>query len=125
MEYTITINGRLFPARFTLRVAIMAAERRGGSLGKLLRNENQAELFEDIPWAAVEMIKAGTAIRERETGIVTTNIPTVDELLDSVDYADLLDLHSQILAVINKDEPTVRAEPSEEQSKNAEATPEN
>lgn len=123
MEYTITINERQLPARFTLRVAILAAERRGGNIVKLLANENQAELIADLPWLAVEMVKAGAALRERETGIVTTNIPTVDELLDTVDYDDLLDLQAQILAVIKKDQPTVLAEPSAEKSKNAEATP--
>lgn len=123
MEYTIKINGRQLPARFTLRVAILAAERRGGNIVKLLTNEDQAELIADLPWLAVEMVKAGAALRERETGIVTTNIPTVDELLDTVDYDDLLDLQAQILAVIKKDQPTVLAEPSAEKSKNAEATP--
>lgn len=123
MEYTIKINGRQLPARFTLRVAILAAERRGGNIVKLLANENQAELIADLPWLAVEMVKAGAALRERETGIVTTNIPTVDELLDTVDYDDLLDLQAQILAVIKKDQPTVQVEPSAEKSKNAEATP--
>ena len=123
MEYTIKINGRQLPARFTLRVAILAAERRGGNIVKLLANEDQAELIADLPWLAVEMVKAGAALRERETGIVTTNIPTVDELLDTVDYDDLLDLQAQILAVIKKDQPTVQVEPSAEKSKNAEATP--
>lgn len=123
MEYTIKINGRQLPARFTLRVAILAAERRGGNIVKLLTNKDQAELIADLPWLAVEMVKAGAALRERETGIVTTNIPTVDELLDTVDYDDLLDLQAQILAVIKKDQPTVLAEPSAEKSKNAEATP--
>lgn len=123
MEYTIKINGRQLPARFTLRVAILAAERRGGNIVKLLANENQAEQIADLPWLAVEMVKAGAALRERETGIVTTNIPTVDELLDTVDYDDLLDLQAQIMAVIKKDQPTVQAEPSEEKLKNAEATP--
>ena len=120
MDYKITLLGREYPARFTLRVAMKAAERRGGSLGKLLRNENQVELLEDICWLAVEMIKAGAAIRERETGMMTPEIPTVDALLDGIDFADVMALQAQILTVINKDEPSVRAEG---QGKNMEATP--
>ena len=121
MNYKVTIRGREFPARFTLRTAIRAAERRGGSLGKMLRNDNQAEFLEDICWLAVEIIKAGAAIREKETGMMTQDIPTVDELLDTVDFADVLILQEQLLTVINKDEPTVKAEV---RGKNAEATPE-
>lgn len=120
MDYTIKLNGREYPARFTIRTAIKAAERRGGSLAKILRNENQAEFLEDILWLAIELIKAGAAIREREDGIVTKDIPTLDELMDSVDFADVLELQGQILTVINKDEPTVKAEGDR---KNAEAAP--
>ena len=120
MEYTLKINGRQYPARFTLRVAIKAAERRGGSLAKLLRNENQAEYLEDVIWLAIEMIKAGAALREKDTGMITTEIPTLDGLLDSIDYADMKDLQMQILEVINKDQPTVQAEA---RGKNGEATP--
>ena len=120
MDYKLTINGREYPARFTLRVAVMAAERRGGNLSRLLRNENQAEFLEDVCWLAVEMIKAGAALRERETGMLTQEIPTVDGLLDSVDFADVMELQAQLLTVINKDKPTVRAEAG---GKNVEATP--
>lgn len=122
MDYTIKLNGREYPARFTIRTAIKAAERRGGSLSKLMRNENQAEFLEDVLWLAVELIKAGAAIREREDGIVTKDIPTLDELMDSVDFADVMDLQMQILTVINKDKPTVTAEGDR---KNAEAAPAN
>lgn len=65
MEYKIRIKGREYPARFTLRVAILAAERRGGSMKDVFNNPNQAQLLEDIPWLAVEMIKAGAALREK------------------------------------------------------------
>lgn len=122
MDYTIKLNGREYPARFTIRTAIKAAERRGCSLSKLMRNENQAEFLEDVLWLAIELIKAGAAIREREDGIVTKDIPTLDELLDSVDFADVRDLQVQILTVINKDKPTVTAEGDR---KNAEAAPAN
>lgn len=121
MEYTITLQGKQYPARFVLRTALLAAERRGGSIAKMLSNQNQAELLADIPWLTVEMIKAGAAIREHETGIVTKEIPTEDSILDGYDYADLLDLQRQLLAVINKDKPTVSAEGD---PKNTDATPE-
>lgn len=120
MDYTLKLKGREYPARFTIRTAIKAAERRGGSLSKLMRNENQAEFLEDVLWLAVELIKAGAAIREREDGIVTKDIPKLDELMDSVDFADVRDLQMQILTVINKDKPTVTAEGDR---KNAEAAP--
>lgn len=123
MDYTLTIHGKTYPARFTVRTAMLAAERRGGSLSKLFSNENQVELFGDMIWLAVELIKAGAKLRELEHGEKTEGIPTVDELLDTVDHADLLSLQAAMLAVINKDEPTVEAEAKS--SKNAEATPEN
>lgn len=122
MELTITLKGKQYPARFVLRTAILAAERRGGSVAKLLGNQDQAELLEDIAWLAVEMIKAGAAIREHDTGIITKELPTADSILDSVDYADLLELQRQLLAVITKDKPTVTAEGD---PKNTDATPGN
>lgn len=122
MEYKIRIKGREYPARFTLRVAILAAERRGGSMKDVFNNPNQAQLLEDIPWLAVEMIKAGAALREKETGMITPEIPTVENILESVDFADFMELQAQLLAVITKDEPTVKAEGS---GKNTDATPEN
>ena len=122
MDYKITLLGREYPARFTLRVAMEAAERRGGNLGKLLGNDNQAEFLADVCWLAVEMIKAGAKLREQQTGMLTTEIPTVDGLLDAVDFADVRELQLQLLTVINKDKPTVKAEG---QGKNTEATPAN
>lgn len=121
MEYTLTINGREYPARFTVRVAIKAAERRHGTLSAMFQNENEAEFFLDMIWLSVELIKAGATIREKETGRLT-EIPTEDEILDTLDQADLLDLQAQMLAVINKDRPTVNTE--DPSSKNANATPE-
>lgn len=122
MDYTIKLLEREYPARFTVGAAIKAVERRGGSLSKLMRNENQAEFLEDVLWLAIELIKAGAAIREKEDGILTKDIPTLDDLMDAVDFADILDLQDQILTVINKDKPTVKAEGDR---KNTEATPEN
>ena len=119
MEYKLTINGKTYPARFTVRAAMLAAERRGGSMSRMFQNDNQAEFFEDMIWLAVELIKAGAKLRELETGEKIADIPTVDELLDTFDHADLLSLQAAMLSVINKDEPTVEAEPG----KNAEATP--
>ena len=121
INYELTINGKTYPARFTVRVAILAAERRGGSLSALFRNPNQAESYEDIVWLAVEMVKAGALLKEKETGEKTEEIPNAEELLDTMDHADLLELQAAMLTVINKDKPTVKAEPSR---KNAEATPE-
>ena len=121
INYELTINGKTYPARFTVRVAILAAERRGGSLSALFRNQNQAEFFEDMIWLAVELIKAGALLKEKETGEKTENIPAMEELLDTIDQADLLELQAAMLTVINKDKPTVHAEASR---KNAEATPE-
>ena len=63
---------------------------------------------------------ATTLLKEKETGEKTEDIPTVDELLDSIDQADLPALQAAMLEVINKDKPTVKAEASR---KNAEATP--
>lgn len=122
INYELTVNGKTYPARFTVRVAILAAERRGGKLSSIFRNANQAEYFEDMLWLAVELIKAGALLKERETGEKTEEIPTLEELLDTVDQADLLELQAAMLAVINKDKPTVKAEASR---KNAEATPAN
>ena len=119
MEFTLTINGKSYPARHTLRTSFLAAERRG-SLEQLLRPTNQADFLQDMAWLAVEQMKAGAKYKAILDGAENAaEIPTVDEILDTLDYADLLDLENQMLAVINKDEPTVHAEAG---GKNAEAT---
>lgn len=118
-NFELKINGRTYPARFTVRVAILAAERRGGSLSAMFRNKNQAEFYEDMIWLAVELVKAGALLKEKESGEKTENLPVMEELLDTVDQADLPELQAAMLTVINKDKPTVNAEASR---KNAEAT---
>lgn len=117
MDYSLRINGKSYPARFTLRVAIRAAERRG-SIKALFQNDNQGERVEDMGWLAAEMIRAGAKLKEREDG-EKAELLSCDEILDSVDAVDLLELQAQMLTVINRDEPTVRAEGD---GKNAEAT---
>ena len=119
-EYTLTINGKTYPARYTLGTAIRAAERRGGDLSGMFGNKNQAEFISDMAWLAAEMIGAEAARREYETGEKAGELPTEEEILATVDFADLLELQGQMLTVINKDRPTVKAEVDE---KNAEAAP--
>ena len=118
-KFELTINGKTYPARFTVRVAILAAERRGGSLSAMFRNQNQAEFFRDMIWLAVELVKAGAILKEKESGEKTENLPVMEDLLDTIDQADLPELQAAMLVVINKDKPTVKAEAS---GKNAEAT---
>lgn len=121
MQYTLKINGKVYPARFTVRVAVRAAERRGGSLSAMFRNKNQAEFTEDMIWLTSEMIRAGAMLNEKESGEKTDNIPTTEELMDSVNFSDMKNLELDMLALINDDKPTVRTEGDE---KNAGATPE-
>ena len=121
MEYHLTINGKSYPARHTLRTSFLAAERRGG-LEQLLRNKNQAEFLADMAWLAAEQIKAAEKYRAILSGEEAQPTPDAEEILDTMDYADLLKLQSEMLAVINKEEPSVQAEA---QGKNAEATSDN
>ena len=119
MEYTLTINGKSYPARHTLRTSFLAAERRGG-LDQMLRNKNQAEFLEDMAWLAAEQMKAAAKYRAVLDGSDTiAETPTAEYILDVLDFADLLALQRDMLAVINKEEPSVQAEA---QGKNAEAT---
>lgn len=120
-KYSLTINGRTYPARFLTRVAVKAAERRG-SINAMMSSQNEAELFEDTLWLASELIKAGARKLEKDEGIKTPEIPTADDLLDAVDFADLLEIRCEVLRVMNNEEPTVRAEGD---PKNTDATPEN
>lgn len=119
MEYTLTISGKTYPARHTLRTSLLAAERRGG-LEKMLRNTNKAEFLEDMAWLAAEQIKAAARYKAVLEGADVPETPSAEYILDVLDYADLLVLQKEMLAVINKEEPTVNAEA---QGKNAEATP--
>ncbi|MBR3240680.1 MAG: hypothetical protein IKO68_11095 [Oscillospiraceae bacterium] len=119
MQYTLKINGKAYPARFTVRVAIRAAERRGGTISAMFGNKNQAEFTEDMTWLASEMIRAGALLEEREGGKTLENLPTMEELMDSVDFTDMKKLELDMLGIINNDKPSLRAEGDE---KNAEAT---
>lgn len=119
MEYKLTINGKEYPARHVLRTAFLAAERRG-SLGAMLSNKNQAEFLEDLAWLAAEQMKAGAKYQAILAGSDTVQeTPSAEYILDTLDFADLENLQVEMLAVINKDEPSVQAEGN---GKNAEAT---
>lgn len=119
MDFKLTINGKSYPARHTLRTSILAAERRGG-LEQMLRNKNQAEFLEDLAWLAAEQMKAAAKYQAILNGSDTMQeTPSAELILDTMDYADILALQKEMLDVINKEEPTVQAEA---QGKNAEAT---
>ena len=119
MEHTLTINGKSYPARHTLRTSFLAAERRGG-LDQLLRNKNQAEFLEDMAWLAAEQMRAAAKYQAVLNGSdAVAETPTAEYILDVLDYADLPTLQHEMLAVINNEEPSVQAEA---QGKNAEAT---
>lgn len=118
-RFSITINGKTYPARFTARVAVKAAERRG-SLNKMLKNNVEAEIYEDILWLAAELIRAGTKKLEKDEGIKTEWIPTLDDLLDTLDFSDMMAIQAEVLRVLSEEKPTVKAEGD---PKNAEATP--
>lgn len=118
MEFKLTINGKQYPARHVLRTTFLAAERRG-SLGAMLKNTNQAEFLEDMAWLAAQQIKAAAKYKAVLEGSDVPETPSAEYILDVLDYADLPALQVEMLAVINKDEPTVTAEGN---GKNAEAT---
>ena len=115
----IKINGKTYPARFTARVAVKAAERRG-SLNKMLKNNVEAEIYEDILWLAAELIRAGAKKLEKDEGIKTEGIPTLDDLLDTLDFSDMMAIQAEVMRVLSEEKPTVKAEGD---PKNAEATP--
>lgn len=121
MEFKLTIAGKSYPARHTLRTSLLASQRRG-SLEAMLGNKNRAEFLEDMAWLAAEQIKAAEKYRAILSGEEAQPTPGAEEILDTLDYADLLDLQMQMLTVINKDEPSVNAEA---RGKNAEATSDN
>lgn len=118
MDFYLTINGKKYPARHTLRTSILAAERRG-SLGEMLRNKDQAAFLSDMAWLAAEQIRAAARYKAATEGTEVEETPTAEQIMDVIDYADLVALQGEMLAAINKDEPTVKAEAS---GKNAEAT---
>ena len=118
-RFSITINGKTYPARFTARVAVKSAERRG-SLNKMLKNNVEAEIYEDILWLAAELIRAGAKKLEKDEGIKTEGIPTLDDLLDTMDFADMMAIQAEVMRVLSEEKPTVKAEGD---PKNAEATP--
>lgn len=120
MDFYLTINGKKYPARHTLRTSFLAAERRG-SLTEMLRGgrKDQAAFLSDMAWLAAEQLRSSARHKAELEGTEVEETLTAEQIMDLVDYADLVALQGEMLAAINKDEPTVKAEAS---GKNAEAT---
>lgn len=118
MEFTLNINGKSWPARHTLRVAIQVHKRSGG-LGELIQDQDKERAMENMAWLASEQIRAGEKYNAILEGREPQATPSAEEILDTLDYADLPVLLNRMLEIANKDEPTVNAEAG---GKNAEAT---
>lgn len=110
MEYFIVINGKSFPARYTLRVALAVADKFGSFKLMMQGGDNERQNIEDRIWLVHELIKDGKLWRETEIGGQSDEVPTEEQLMGMIDFADLGEINAQIFAVINKEQPSIVAE---------------
>lgn len=117
---TITVNGKTWPARYSLRAAIAVGERYG-SLKRALFDEDadQGEQLRRRLSVLLEMLKAGKVWAEQENGESLPELPTEDELMDSITFRQAADLTTAMLEIINEDDNSDFE--AEGKGKNAEA----
>lgn len=114
----ITIKGKEYPAMYSLRAAIRTAEKYG-SVESIFESEGEAQNLQQRIWLLHEMMVAGKLYAEKDEGRETPEVPSYDDLLDSIDFVDAGELAVTLLSVItNSQTQQVEVKPS----KNSEAT---
>lgn len=100
----IKFHGKEYPAVFSVRVAIHAAEKYG-SVQAIFEGGEEAENLKKRVWLLHELLQSGKAYAEREYGEQVEDVPSYEELLDMVGFGELIDdLTLQLLTVITEDQ---------------------
>lgn len=122
MELTIKINGKQWPARYSLRAA-MAVEDKYGSVKKALfeQSETASAQIRARIFVLRELLKAGKAWAELEEGRKAEEPPSEEQLLDMIPSAKEGEIMEQMIRAINDDERT-DFEAEDPDGKNPQAT---
>ena len=105
MNLFITIRGKKWPARYSLRAA-MAVEDKFGSVKKALfeQGETASEQTRARIFVLRELLKAGKAWTELEEGEQAAEPPSEEQLLDMIASAKSGEIMEQMIRAINDDE---------------------
>ena len=99
----ITINGVEYPATFSLRAAIHAAEKYG-SVQAIFDGGDEASNITKRIWLLHELLVSGKTYAEKEYGEQTPEVPTFDDLLDTIGFTEITELTALILSVVTEDQ---------------------
>lgn len=114
---SVNINGKEYPAAFTVRVLAELEDRSGGmpateALSGLLTSGH----VRDAAWMLAQLLSAGARLAD-----APAPPPDEDALLDLVDGDDAFRLCADVLAELRGFEPRVRLEETGDDGKNARA----
>lgn len=117
---TVTLIGKQWPLRYSLRAAIAVGER-FGSLKKAFFDDeiDEGEQLRRRINVLLEMLRAGKAWAEKEEGAHLPELPEEEDLLDSLSYRQGKVITETMLEVINEDDASEFG--AEGDGKNAEA----
>ena len=123
MGLTITILGRQWPARYSLRAA-MAVSDKYGDIRKALfeTGESDSERILARIFVLRELLKAGKAWVELEEAGSAAEPPTEEQLLDMIASAKSGAVMEQMIRVINDDEKSDFETEEPDDRKNPQAT---
>lgn len=126
MELSITIRGKTWPARYSLRAA-MAVEDKYGSVKKALFEQTTEPASNQIRariYVLHEVLKAGKVWAELEEGRKAEEPPSEEQLLDMIPAAKEGEIMEQLIRVINDDGRTdfEAKDPEDPDGKNPQAT---
>lgn len=122
MGLYIEIQGKKWPARYSLRAA-MAVEDKFASIKKALfeQGETASEQIRARLFVLRELLKAGKVWQELEEGGTADEPPSEELLLDVIAAARSGEIMEQMIRVINDDEQT-DFEAEDPDGKNQQAT---
>lgn len=122
MGLYIEIQGKKWPARYSLR-ADMAVEDKFGGIKKALfeQGETASEQIRARLFVLRELLKAGKVWKELEEGGTADEPPSEELLLDVIAAARSGEIMEQMIRVINDDEQT-DFEAEDPDGKNPQAT---
>lgn len=123
MGLSIEIQGKKWPARYSLRAA-MAVEDKFGGVKKALfeAGETAAERVRARIFVLHELLKAGKAWAELEENEKSEEPPTEEQLLDMIASAKSGEIMEQMIRVINDDEQSDFEAEAPDEGKNPHAT---
>lgn len=120
---SIELSGTKRTLCFSMRVMRACTERYGtfSGLYKAISSEDEKLALDEALWVLAQMMQAGDRYA-KENGLDNPPPLTVDELLDSTDFSDYVQLRGAITQTITEGS---RAHVEVEPGKNGEATQEN